>query len=78
MLSFYELVQTLLVNPSEHESRVEEIKTIFINMYFLINLHRAKQARFYLSEVLKFQIEDKKKKIEKLNTLVIRNSFYRS
>ena len=67
IFKFLELIDVLITKPSEHQSKITDIQNIFINMYYLLNTHRSNQARSFIIEYLKSQIEEKKIQMEKLD-----------
>lgn len=63
LLNFVELVGVLSVNPELYESKVENIRTILVNIHHLLNEYRPHQSRESLIMLLEEQLEHKKQEV---------------
>ncbi|MCJ1364487.1 Mediator of RNA polymerase II transcription subunit 7 [Acarospora aff. strigata] len=57
LLNFLELIGTLAVNPEHYGRKIEDLRTLFINMHHLINEYRPHQARESLIMMMEEQVE---------------------
>lgn len=57
LFNYFELIDILIKNPPLYQKKLEEIKTILINMHHLMNAYRPHQARQILIEMLQSQIQ---------------------
>lgn len=57
LLNFLELMGTLAVEPEGYGRKLEDLRTLFINMHHLINEYRPHQARESLILMMEAQIE---------------------
>lgn len=63
LLNFVELVGVLSVNPEQHGQKVENIRTILVNIHHLLNEYRPHQSRESLIMLLEEQLEYKRKEV---------------
>ncbi|KAL3231642.1 Mediator of RNA polymerase II transcription subunit 7 [Nakaseomyces bracarensis] len=63
LLNFVELVGVLSINPELYEQKVENIRTILVNIHHLLNEYRPHQSRESLIMLLEEQLEYKKKEV---------------
>lgn len=66
LLNYLELVSVLSVNPSLYETKVDNIRTILVNIHHLLNEYRPHQSRESLIMLLEEQVEYKKQEIKKI------------
>lgn len=64
LLNYLELVGVLSINPELYEQKVENIKTILVNIHHLLNAYRPHQSRESLIMLLEGQLEYKRGEIE--------------
>ncbi|KAL1916828.1 uncharacterized protein VTP21DRAFT_5532 [Calcarisporiella thermophila] len=69
LLCFLELVDILIMSPSQHKEKIDNMNLILINMYHLLNEYRPHQARETLRMMLEDQVEKKRKATEEVNRL---------
>lgn len=67
LLNYLELVGILGINPELYEKKVENIRTILVNIHHLLNEYRPHQSRESLIMLLEEQVEYKKKEIRHIN-----------
>jgi mediator of RNA polymerase II transcription subunit 7 len=67
LLNFLEFVGILSVSPEQFESKVEDIRNLFINAHHLLNLYRPHQARESLIMMMEEQLQRTKDEIEQMN-----------
>ena len=66
LLNYLELIGILSVNPELYEPKVENIRTILINIHHLLNDYRPHQSRESLIMLLEEQLEYKKMEIKQI------------
>lgn len=66
LLNFLELVGILSINPEKFPEKVENIRTILVNIHHLLNEYRPHQSRESLIMLLEEQLEYKKQEIENI------------
>ncbi|KAI9873281.1 MAG: Mediator of RNA polymerase II transcription subunit 7 [Pleopsidium flavum] len=57
LLNFLELIGTLSINPEQYGRKIEDLRTVFVNMHHLINEYRPHQARETLIGMMEEQVE---------------------
>lgn len=67
LLNYLELVGILGINPELYEKKVENIRTILVNIHHLLNEYRPHQSRESLIMLLEEQVEFKKKEIRHID-----------
>lgn len=67
LLNYLELVGILGINPALYEKKVENIRTILVNIHHLLNEYRPHQSRESLIMLLEEQVEYKKKEIKHID-----------
>ena len=69
LLNYLELIGILSVNPELYEPKVENIRTILINIHHLLNDYRPHQSRESLIMLLEEQLEYKKMEIKQIEDI---------
>ncbi|CCK67816.1 mediator complex subunit MED7 KNAG_0A01270 [Huiozyma naganishii CBS 8797] len=64
LLNYLELVGILSINPELYEPKVENIRTVLVNIHHLLNEYRPHQSRESLIMLLEEQLEYKKGEIK--------------
>ncbi|KAL9622689.1 MAG: hypothetical protein Q9160_002999 [Pyrenula sp. 1 TL-2023] len=64
LLNFNEFTSILSSNPVEAADKLDDIKTLFVNAHYLINMYRPHQARETLILMMEEQIRGAEKEIE--------------
>jgi mediator of RNA polymerase II transcription subunit 7 len=64
LLNFLELITILSEAPAEYSEKIEDIKSLMINIHAVINMYRPHQARENVKQMLEGMIEDGRKEIE--------------
>ncbi|OQE32960.1 hypothetical protein PENFLA_c001G08711 [Penicillium flavigenum] len=67
LLNFLEFVGILSVSPEQFESKVDDMRNLFINAHHLVNLYRPHQARESLIMMLEEQLARSKEKINRID-----------
>ncbi|KAJ5133117.1 hypothetical protein N7526_004482 [Penicillium atrosanguineum] len=67
LLNFLEFVGVLSVSPEQFESKVEDMRNLFINAHHLLNLYRPHQARESLIMMMEEQLHRTKDEIEQMD-----------
>lgn len=67
LLNFLEFVGILSVSPEQFESKVEDIRNLFINAHHLLNLYRPHQARESLIMMMEEQLHRTKDEIKQMD-----------
>lgn len=67
LLNYLELVGILSINPTLYEKKVENIRTILVNIHHLLNEYRPHQSRESLIMLLEEQLEYKRKEIREID-----------
>ncbi|KAJ6184842.1 Mediator complex subunit Med7 [Penicillium mononematosum] len=67
LLNFLEFVGILSVSPEQFESKVDDMRNLFINAHHLLNLYRPHQARASLIMMLEEQLARSKEKINRID-----------
>ncbi|EPS28323.1 hypothetical protein PDE_03269 [Penicillium oxalicum 114-2] len=67
LLNFLEFVGILAVSPEQYESKVEDLRNLFINAHHLLNLYRPHQARESLIMMMEEQLRRTKEEITKMD-----------
>jgi mediator of RNA polymerase II transcription subunit 7 len=70
LFNFLELIDMLIKNPQLYPKKLEEIKTILINMHHLMNTYRPHQARQILIEILQTQVQRKQLLLNAMDSYV--------
>ncbi|EDO16199.1 hypothetical protein Kpol_1014p18, partial [Vanderwaltozyma polyspora DSM 70294] len=66
---YLELVGILSINPELYQEKVENIKTILVNIHHLLNAYRPHQSRESLIMLLEGQVAHKKSEIEHIENV---------
>ncbi|OZJ04439.1 hypothetical protein BZG36_02793 [Bifiguratus adelaidae] len=66
VINYLQLLDLLVKNPQQFDTKVQHLRTIFINMHHLINEYRPHQAREILILLMQQQVERKRKATEQL------------
>ncbi|CAI4036192.1 hypothetical protein SMKI_15G0300 [Saccharomyces mikatae IFO 1815] len=66
LLNYLELVGVLSINPDIYERKVEDIRTILVNIHHLLNEYRPHQSRESLIMLLEEQLEYKRGEIREI------------
>ncbi|QHS75995.1 mediator complex subunit MED7 [Saccharomyces paradoxus] len=66
LLNYLELVGVLSINPDVYERKVEDIRTILVNIHHLLNEYRPHQSRESLIMLLEEQLEYKRGEIREI------------
>lgn len=69
LLNFLEFVGILSVSPEQFESKVEDMRNLFINAHHLLNLYRPHQARESLIMMMEEQLERSKEEIRQMDKI---------
>ncbi|EEH38347.1 mediator of RNA polymerase II transcription subunit 7 [Paracoccidioides lutzii Pb01] len=67
LLNFLEFVGVLALCPGHFESKVQDIRNLFINAHHLLNLYRPHQARESLIMMMEEQLEKTKEEIREMD-----------
>lgn len=67
LLNFLEFVGILSVSPEQFESKVDDIRNLFINAHHLLNLYRPHQARESLILLMEEQLNRTKDEIQQMD-----------
>lgn len=67
LLNFLEFVGILSVSPEQFESKVEDLRNLFINAHHLLNLYRPHQARESLIMMMEEQLKRTKEEIKQMD-----------
>lgn len=67
LLNYLELVGVLSINPDVYERKVEDIRTILVNIHHLLNEYRPHQSRESLIMLLEEQLEYKRGEIREID-----------
>jgi hypothetical protein len=67
LVTYIELVKGI-VQGENQEARLNAIETIFMNMHYLINIHRPQQATDTVVNLMKGELERKKRLIGEIET----------
>lgn len=68
-MNFLEFVGILSISPEQFESKVEDIRNLFINAHHLLNLYRPHQSRESLITMMEEQLERTKDEIQQMDKL---------
>ncbi|KAI9376626.1 mediator of RNA polymerase II transcription subunit 7 [Aspergillus egyptiacus] len=69
LLNFLEFVGILSIAPEQFESKVEDIRNLFINAHHLLNLYRPHQARESLIMMMEEQLSRTREEIQEMDKL---------
>ncbi|KAE8356960.1 mediator of RNA polymerase II transcription subunit 7 [Aspergillus coremiiformis] len=69
LLNFLELVDILSVSPEQFESKVEDLRNLFVNAHHLLNLYRPHQARESLILMMEEQLSSTREEIQQMDKL---------
>ncbi|KAL2830467.1 MED7 protein-domain-containing protein [Aspergillus cavernicola] len=69
LLNFLEFVGVLSIAPDQFESKVEDIRNLFINAHHLLNLYRPHQARESLIMMMEEQLSRTREEIQEMDKL---------
>ncbi|KAJ5325486.1 hypothetical protein MYU51_000179 [Penicillium brevicompactum] len=67
LLNFLEFVGTLSVSPEQFESKVQDLRNLFINAHHLLNLYRPHQARESLIMMMEDQLNHSREEIKQMD-----------
>ncbi|KLJ10781.1 hypothetical protein EMPG_13859 [Blastomyces silverae] len=67
LLNFLEFIGVLALCPERFESKVQDIRNLFINAHHLLNLYRPHQARESLIMMMEEQLEKTKEEIREMD-----------
>lgn len=67
LLNFLEFVGILSVSPEQFESKVEDLRNLFINAHHLLNLYRPHQARESLIMMMEAQLDRTRDEIREMD-----------
>lgn len=67
LLNFLEFVGALSVSPEQFESKVNDLRNLFINAHHLLNLYRPHQARESLIMMMEEQLQRSKDEIDQMD-----------
>lgn len=67
LLNFLEFVGILSVSPEQFESKVEDLRNLFINAHHLLNLYRPHQARESLIMMMEEQLDRTREEIRDMD-----------
>lgn len=67
LLNFLEFVGILSVSPEQFESKVDDMRNLFINAHHLLNLYRPHQARESLIMMMEEQLDRTKEEIKQMD-----------
>lgn len=67
LLNFLEFVGILSVAPEQFESKVEDLRNLFINAHHLLNLYRPHQARESLIMMMEEQLDRTREEIREMD-----------
>ncbi|PWY70918.1 mediator of RNA polymerase II transcription subunit 7 [Aspergillus heteromorphus CBS 117.55] len=71
LLNFLEFVGVLSIAPEQFESKVEDLRNLFINAHHLLNLYRPHQARESLIMMMEEQLSRTREEIEQMDKLKV-------
>ncbi|KYQ96816.1 putative mediator complex subunit 7 [Tieghemostelium lacteum] len=66
LFNYLQLLETLIENPTDYRSKVEDISLLFINFHHLLNSYRPHEARETLTNIMIEQIKQKKNTSDQL------------
>lgn len=69
LLNFLEFVGILSVFPEQFESKVEDLRNLFINAHHLLNLYRPHQARESLIMMMEEQLDRTREEIREMDSV---------
>lgn len=67
LLNFLEFVGILSVSPEQFESKVEDLRNLFINAHHILNLYRPHQARESLIMMMEEQLDRTREEIREMD-----------
>ncbi|KAJ5780108.1 Mediator complex subunit Med7 [Penicillium paradoxum] len=67
LLNFLEFVGVLSVSPEQFESKVEDLRNLFINAHHLLNLYRPHQARESLIMMMEEQLKHSREEMNQMD-----------
>lgn len=67
LLNFLEFVGVLSVSPEQFESKVEDLRNLFINAHHLLNLYRPHQARESLIMMMEEQLKHSREEMDQMD-----------
>ncbi|CAG8285619.1 unnamed protein product [Penicillium nalgiovense] len=67
LLNFLEFIGILSISPEQFESKVDDMRNLFINAHHLLNLYRPHQARESLIMMLEEQLARSKEEINRMD-----------
>ncbi|EAU33714.1 conserved hypothetical protein [Aspergillus terreus NIH2624] len=69
LLNFLEFVGVLSICPEQFESKVNDLRNLFINAHHLLNLYRPHQARESLIMMMEEQLSQSREEIQQMDKL---------
>lgn len=63
-MNYLELVGILSNDPAQHQAKIEDLRTLFLNAHHLINEYRPHQAREAVIEMVEKQLESRRAEVE--------------
>lgn len=69
LLNFLEFVGVLSITPEQYESKVEDLRNLFVNAHHLLNLYRPHQARESLITMMEEQLSRTREEIQEMDKL---------
>lgn len=69
LLNFLDLVGILSINPALSESKIADLRTLFINFHHLLNEYRPHQARESLIMLMQDQLEKSRAETQKIREM---------
>lgn len=71
LLNFLEFVGILSITPEQFESKVEDLRNLFINAHHLLNLYRPHQARESLIMMMEEQLDRTREEIREMDRVKV-------
>lgn len=69
LLNFLEFVGVLSICPEQFESKIEDLRNLFINAHHLLNLYRPHQARESLILMMEEQLQKSREEIQEMDNM---------
>jgi mediator of RNA polymerase II transcription subunit 7 len=69
LLNFLEFVGILSIAPEQFQSKVEDLRNLFINAHHLLNLYRPHQARESLIMMMEEQLNRSREEIQQMDKM---------
>lgn len=71
LLNFLEFTSILSVSPEQFESKVEDLRNLFINAHHLLNLYRPHQARESLIMMMEEQLNHSREEMRQMDKVKV-------